>query len=103
VLATELPRLRPGGDWTLHLLFTLSDLFIIALCTNPPIPFVGDAGRSRRSGEIRPCVGDIAIARPSESDSSGGSSLWAGVNGIGEPIPPETLGLACSESLDPLP
>lgn len=31
LLATELPRLRPEGDCTLHLLLTLSDLFIMAL------------------------------------------------------------------------
>lgn len=80
LLVTESPLLRPGGDCTLHLLFTLSDLFIIALCTKPPMPFVGDAGRSNLSGEIRPCDGDILT---SES-KLGGSSLCALVNGTGE-------------------
>jgi len=76
LLATEFPLFSPGGDWMLHLLFTLSDRFIMALCTKPPIPFVGDAGRSSLSGDIRPCEGDIARARPSDLDSEpGGSNL----------------------------
>ena len=66
---TELPLLSPGPACALHLLFTLSDLFIIALCTNPPRPFVGEVGRSLRSGDMRPCEGDIAIARPVEEAS----------------------------------
>lgn len=45
-MAIESPRLRPAFACTLHLLFTLSDRFIIALCTNPPRPLVGDGGRS---------------------------------------------------------
>lgn len=67
----------------------------MALCTKPPMPFVGDAGRSSLSGEIRPCEGDIARARPSDLGSElGGSNLWALVKGTGDPIPPETLGEA---------
>lgn len=88
LLAMEFPRLRPGGDWTLHLLLTLSDLFIIALCTKPPIPFVGDGGRSSLSGEIRPCDGDIAKPRASDKESIfGGSNLCALVSGTGDPRP----------------
>jgi hypothetical protein len=44
--AIESPRFRPGAACVLHLLLTLSDRFIIALCTNPPNPFVGDGGLS---------------------------------------------------------
>ena len=51
---TESARLRPGGPATLHRL-TLSDLFIIALCTKPPMPFVGELERElERVGETRP-------------------------------------------------
>lgn len=99
LLATELPRVRPGGDCTLHRLLTLSDRFIIALCTNPPIPFVGDGGRSRRSGDILPCEGDIANARASDLASPGGSNVCAGVSGRGEPM----LLFRFPDPLDPLP
>lgn len=76
------------GDWALQRLFILSDLFIIALCTKPPIPFVAEKGRSDLSGEMRPCEGDIANPRVSVKESElGGSSLWASVIGRGEPIP----------------
>lgn len=51
LLAIELPRLSQTPACALHLLLTLSDLLSIALCTNPPSPFVGDDGRS---GERRP-------------------------------------------------
>jgi hypothetical protein len=103
LLATESALLRPAGDWTLHLLFTLSDRFIIALCTNPPMPLVGDIGRSTLSGEIRPCVGDIAKPRLSEWVSAGGSRICAGVKGIGEPKPLESFGLSLYVALAPLP
>lgn len=77
---------------------TLSDRFIIALCTNPPIPFVGDAGRepglSKRSGEMRPCDGDIAKPRDSSMSLFGGSNLCALVKGTGEPM---------TEPLEPFP
>lgn len=67
-------------------MLTLSDRFNIALCTNPPIPFVGDAGRS---GEIRPCARDIVIPLPApirssasnESVSDGAASSCDSANG----------------------
>lgn len=63
LLKVEFCLLTAGGVCVLHLfLFTLSLRFIMALCTNPPMPFVGDVGRSR-SGDILPCVGDIASPR----------------------------------------
>ena len=67
------------------------------------MPFVGEAGRSSLSGEIRPCDGDIASPRPSDFGSPGASSLWAGVKGSGEPMPLETLGLAWCDAFEPLP
>lgn len=57
LVAIELPRLKPPVGCALHLLLTLSDRFIIALCTKPPSPFVGEGGRSL---PIRLCAGDIA-------------------------------------------
>ena len=68
--ATESARAKPGGDATLHL-FTLSDRFIMALCTNPPIPLVGEA---ERVGDVRPSVrvGDRSGDRV--STSAGGSN-----------------------------
>jgi hypothetical protein len=55
---------------TLHL-FTLSLLFIIALCTNPPAPLVGESGRM---GDVRPEGGETM-------GSCGGSSFCVGVKG----------------------
>ena len=46
----------------LHRLLTLSLRFMLALRTKPPMPFVGDTGRSR-SGDMRPCVGDMSGPR----------------------------------------
>src|SRR5579871_253579 len=46
LLAVELCLDSPGAACALHLLLTLSDLLSIALCTNPPIPFVGDGDRA---------------------------------------------------------
>lgn len=78
----------------LHRLETLSLRFSMALCTKPPMPFVGDAGRSR-SGDMRPCVGDMASARaalalspPStdEPGSDGGANFWESRSGIGERV-----------------
>ena len=63
LLNVEFCLLRPCGVCVLHLLFTLSLRLSMALCTKPPIPFVGEAGRSMRSGEILPCVGDMARPR----------------------------------------
>lgn len=37
----------------------LSERFNIALCTKPPMPFVGEAGRWSRSGDI--CPGNDAV------------------------------------------
>jgi hypothetical protein len=48
----------------LHLLLTLSDRFIIALCTNPPKPFVGDTGLS---GRLLVCVGKFSAGRADAS------------------------------------
>jgi hypothetical protein len=96
LLTVELPRVKPPGDCTLHLLFTLSDLFIIALWTNPPIPLVGDIGRSILSGEMRPWEGDIARLRvetgwsilPSDADiDPGWGNRCALVAGIGDTNP----------------
>lgn len=98
LLATELPRLRPGGDCTLHLLFTLSDRFIMALCTKPPMPLVGDGDLSSLSGDIRPCEGDIASERASGPLPPGGSSFCTEDIDNGEVSP-----LASSpELLDPV-
>jgi hypothetical protein len=60
LLKVEFVLLMPCGVCVLHRLFTLSLRFIIALCTKPPMPFVGEGARS---GEILPCVGDIARPR----------------------------------------
>jgi hypothetical protein len=52
LLTIELLRLRPWGSCALHRFETLSDRLIMALCTNPPRPLVGDVERAR-SGDIR--------------------------------------------------
>jgi len=47
------------------------------------MPLVGDAGRSVRSGEMRPCVGDIASARApaaAPSSSTAGDCASGGAN-----------------------
>lgn len=69
LLRVELCLVRLGGVWVLQRLETLSLRLSMALCTKPPMPLVGDAGRSR-SGEIRPCVGDMARARAALSAAS---------------------------------
>ena len=52
------------------------------------MPFVGDAGLSILSGEMRPCEGDMANPRVSETASMlGGSNLCELVKGSGEPAP----------------
>lgn len=53
--AIESARCKPVGEVTLHRL-TLSVRFIIALCTKPPMPFVGERGLV---GDVRPEGGDI--------------------------------------------
>lgn len=67
--ATDSARAKPVVDATLHLL-TLSVLFIMALCTKPPIPFVGEMGRV---GDLRSSqrVGDR-----SKLWDSGSSDDW---------------------------
>ena len=93
LLAIEFPLLSPAPGCALHLLLTLSDRFSIALCTNPPRPLVGELGRSKRSGEILPCDGDIASVRPADKTSpsredlisgDGGSNRWLLKIGRGE-------------------
>lgn len=64
VVATESPRLSPALACTLHLLFTLSDRFIIALCTKPPSPLVGDGGRPAEDRILE------VLPRPGESPSA---------------------------------
>lgn len=67
----------------------------MALCTKPPMPLVGDGGRSSLSGEIRPWEGDIAKPRASDIESIfGGSNLCALVSGTGDPKP-ELLETLC--------
>jgi len=92
LLKVELCLLKGGGGCVLHLLLTLSLRFSIALCTKPPMPFVGEAGRSR-SGEILPCVGDMASPRPEAAlsppsadgfCSGGGANFWESRTGRGD-------------------
>ena len=59
MLAVESCRERLEPGCALHLLLTLSFRFSMALCTKPPMPLVGDAGRSKvardeREGVVRP-------------------------------------------------
>lgn len=53
----------------------------MALCTKPPSPFVGEAGRSMRSPVTRPCEGDIASVRLVEVDSVPYEELESDVGG----------------------
>jgi len=62
-LAVEFCRLRLAPGWALHRLLTLSERFIIALCTKPPMPLVGDAGRSLPA-PIRAWDEDMVKVRP---------------------------------------
>lgn len=85
LLANEFPRGSPDGSWALHRLDTLSDRFIIALCTKPPSPLVGDEDLER-SGES--LFGDIGEVCSSAAGSVfRGSSFCALDSGIGEPRP----------------
>ena len=74
--AMESARVKPGGLVTLHLL-TLSERFIMALCTKPPIPLVGDgvrAGENRPVGEGEPpSAGVFSSAAPSNRGGLRGS------------------------------
>lgn len=84
LLRVEFFLLRPGGACVLQRLLTLSLRLSMALCTKPPMPFVGEVERSR-SGDILPCVGDMASPRaalassPPSTDepcSEGGANFW---------------------------
>jgi hypothetical protein len=80
LLIVELCLVRLGGVCVLHLLETLSLRLSMALWTKPPMPLVGEAERSR-SGEILPCVGDMASARAALSPpSAGGPCSEGGAN-----------------------
>lgn len=63
-LAVESFRTSEEVGWALHLLLTLSVRFNMALCTKPPMPLVGDAGRS----EVRR-VWAVDMVRPSTGAS----------------------------------
>ena len=100
LLSVEFCLVNPGGVAVLHLLLTLSLRLSMALCTKPPIPLVGDAGRvgddgRSRSGDILPWVGDMASPRaalalspPSteEPGSNGGANFWESSTGSGERV-----------------
>jgi hypothetical protein len=77
LLKVEVCLVRAGGVCVLHRLETLSLRFNMALWTKPPMPLVGDAGRSR-SGEILPWVGDMARARAALSSASAVGGCSAG-------------------------
>lgn len=81
--ATDPARFKPAGELTLQRL-TLSVRFIMALWTNPPIPFVGEAGLV---GELRP---DVVPSIPVMS--AGGPNCCAVVNGKGDPSRPWSAG-----------
>lgn len=82
----ELLRLSPCGSCVLHRFDTLSDLLIMALCTNPPRPFVGEVDRVR-SGDIRRWVGDAGTGSSVDVSVWDGSSFGASDNVTGEPSP----------------
>jgi len=62
-LTREFCRLKLPPGWALHRLLWLSDRFNIALCTKPPMPFVGEAGRSCELA-MRACEEDMVSVRP---------------------------------------
>lgn len=62
----EFDRVNPCGICALHLFDTLSDLLIMALCTKPPIPFVGEVERLR-SGDKRRWLGEDAGSSTDDS------------------------------------
>ena len=94
LLAIESPRFRPAFDCTLHLLLTLSDLRIIALCTKPPRPLVGDGDRAPPKMLAERFSVDSASAAVWTSD---GLESLASDNGFGpgaeRPAGRSTLGL----------
>ncbi len=75
--ATESARASPGGEVTLHR-FTLSDRFIMALWTKPPIPLVGEMGLV---GDERP-EPSTEPRRPSGASSSGAFSVGGSSLGV---------------------
>ena len=84
LLEIELFRVRPEGSCALQRFEMVSERFIMALWTNPPIPFVGDDGRS---GESRRWVGEGGNCSSALDSVFGGSNLWILDNGSGEPRP----------------
>lgn len=84
LLEIELFRVRLEGSCALQRFETVSERFIMALWTNPPIPFVGDDGRS---GESRRWVGDGGNCSSVLDSAFGGSNLWTLDDGSGEPSP----------------
>ena len=62
VLFKELSLLMFGPGCALQRLFTLSERFIMALWTKPPMPFVGELGRSGAFA-IRACEDDVLSVR----------------------------------------
>lgn len=99
-MATESPRFNPAFACTLHLLLTLSDLFIIALWTKPPNPLVGEGGRPAEDSMLG------VLPSPAESGSDGvvrSSGLKVGRSKVGdfEDVERETgLAKAASSVLD---
>lgn len=94
LLNVEFWRVRPGGVAVLQRLLTLSLRLSMALCTKPPMPLVGEVERSR-SGDILPCVGDMAIPRAArelsassatELASDGGANFCESSRGSAEPL-----------------
>jgi hypothetical protein len=77
LLNVEPCLVRGGGACVLHRLETLSLRFSMALWTKPPMPLVGDAGRS---GDILPCVGDMASARAASAASAAALCSDGGAN-----------------------
>jgi hypothetical protein len=97
---TESARCKPEGELTLHRL-TLSERFIMALCTNPPMPLVGESGGL--VGDVRPGDGGMdwrltenASTSPAESPN-GGSRRGAPFRGRGEPSLPGSVGVTGRE------
>ena len=68
-LVIEFCLFRSEPGCALHRLLTLSERFMIALCTKPPMPFVGDGGRSGALAS-RACEEDIDNVRPRSTCSS---------------------------------
>lgn len=76
MLAVESCLVSEAPGCALHLLLTLSLRLSIALCTKPPIPLVGDGGRSM---EMR--FWALDIVRPMTVDSASAVDVWSGGGG----------------------